>query len=537
MSVKRMKPPIVLWHPKEEEKIITYDGKIFICNFDKVLSPELVPYKNFMINKSSYEKQLDQIVSYINFFLNFYDKEHELILGYLKLKFVIDRERLFSVDPTLDNDTKNKIIDGFISLMHNILFEDTSIAKNISKLVEDNYIDDIESSNSKGEKKEYLESLEFTNAHVKLILKVSFAMKIIAPVMFHYFYINGIKLEKGSDYIYRFYKPLFGDTFETNGINLFNKLFVYVKSRVFESSKINAAIFDKREIMGTDTYTVLSMFIKKVVISDNMVKYSFPETWDEKNHKYKENIVGFNKTILKLQLNYFIKEVHGKNLTEVSNTKNTEGLSGADKMEMNIRKMDEGMGLFAELNAEQTVDYIKKVIDIPVTKYEVDYMIDHFKPNDLQIKLIYSFYSNYFGNYRDTALITGRNFYTLALLLKKKLLLDFAHDITKDNYQLTLPYVLTGNVEGRLNSRVIRNNKYLSKLESDDYYQKLLNNEYKLLLEINPDEIKNIISTMLNLQFSYVTPENPDLLGEIIETDENKLGGELLYFLYHMERS
>ena len=42
---------------------------------------------------------------------------------------------------------------------------------------------------------------------------------------------------------------------------------------------------------------------------------------------------------------------------------------------------------------------------------------------------------------------------------------------------------------------------------------------------------------MLNLQFSYVTPENPDLLGEIIETDENKLGGELLYFLYHMERN
>ena len=61
-----------------------------------------------------------------------------------------------------------------------------------------------------------------------------------------------------------------------------------------------------------------------------MVKYKFNKEWDPKTKKFKENIIGFNKTIIKYQLLYFLKEQYGKNLTEITNSKNTDGLSGAD---------------------------------------------------------------------------------------------------------------------------------------------------------------------------------------------------------------
>ena len=49
-----------------------------------------------------------------------------------------------------------------------------------------------------------------------------------------------------------------------------------------------------------------------------------------KQKKYKENIIGFNKTIIKFQMNYFLKEQYEKTMTEISNTKNSDGLSGQD---------------------------------------------------------------------------------------------------------------------------------------------------------------------------------------------------------------
>ena len=82
-------------------------------------------------------------------------------------------------------------------------------------------------------------------------------------------------------------------------------------------------MFEKREIFGIDKQNVIDLFVKKVIISENMVKYTFPSNWSEKTQKYVENPIGFNKTIIKFQLGYFIKEVYDKNLTEVSNIKNS----------------------------------------------------------------------------------------------------------------------------------------------------------------------------------------------------------------------
>ena len=69
-----------------------------------------------------------------------------------------------------------------------------------------------------------------------------------------------------------------------------------------ESNANNQPIFAQREIFGVDVFSVVNQFVKKVLISENVVKYKFNEHWDPKTNKYKENIIGFNKTIIKFQI-------------------------------------------------------------------------------------------------------------------------------------------------------------------------------------------------------------------------------------------
>ena len=97
-----------------------------------------------------------------------------------------------------------------------------------------------------------------------------------------------------------------------------------------ENRANNEPIYQQREIFGIDELSVAKQFTRRVLISENMVKYKFNEVWDSKTKKYKENIIGFNKTIIKYQLMYFLKETHAKTLAEVTNTKNADGLSGID---------------------------------------------------------------------------------------------------------------------------------------------------------------------------------------------------------------
>lgn len=323
MAVRKVKSKINTWKPQPHENIILQDGKLFVCRFDRVFGYEenLRPYNRFLIGKESYINQLETITSYTNFFVNNYDPEHELVMGYLKSKFALDKERLF--------DATN--MQSYIDFLHEVLFTDTIIQK-IIDMVEENYLDDIESPGDgkkkyvKNEKK-HLESLEFTNQHIKILLEISFSMKIMSPCIFHYVQLNNIKIEKDSDIIFRFYEPLFKKfgyspnyelrdkddklliesitpeemeeivknenlVLEARGqdkryhtvidgvdceyrrkpINMYNKLYVYVKAKVLESYANNSPIFAQREIFGTDVYSVVNQFTKKVLISENMVK-------------------------------------------------------------------------------------------------------------------------------------------------------------------------------------------------------------------------------------------------------------------------
>ena len=229
---------------------------------------------------------------------------------------------------------------------------------------------------------------------------------------------------------------------------------------------------------------------------------------------------------------YFLKEQYEKTMTEISNTKNSDGLSGQDKMEMNLTKIDEGIITLSDINARTCIERMRREIDIPITEEEIQYYRDHHYPSVIQRQLVYSYYASYFGEYRDLNLINRHDYLTLLLLLKKKLLIEAGYDKDDNNAtDVVLPYILTGNLEEKVSTRVIRNTKFISKISSNYMYKQLTEKKYRHLHELKPDYILQLLSSIINTNFTYVVYEEPELLGKPIEYNEDTISDELLFFL------
>ena len=217
----------------------------------------------------------------------------------------------------------------------------------------------------------------------------------------------------------------------------------------------------------------------------------------------------------------------------MTNTRDSDGLSASDKMEMNMTKIDAGLLDLAEINRITTLDRVHNMIAVPITEEEIAYYREHQRPVDIQINLVRDIYSELFMSYRDLYTLDRREYNELLLLLKKKLLLDAGfrdlHDgATRD---VVLPYILTGNISDKVNKRMIRNSKLLAELEENEDYQYLVNDKYKLLEELHPGWVKEQISIFINTQFTYVCYEAPELLGKPIEAPEEQICDEIIFFL------
>ena len=480
------------WEPSKNDTKVTYDGKLIVIPFDKIFDKTNVDtLNNFIIKKESYVKKLGEITKYINYFIKYYDPDNELLLAYLKLKFLVD------------NKKNNISISTYIKLIYNILLSD-SIVDKIIKLVEDNYYVDLTSDTGI----KYNETLEFTKEHAKIMMQISMAMKLMVPVMFHY--INTYGLIKNRKYIYRFYEGLF-DLFGED-IDIYNKLWISIYSKVNVNYIRNKTIWAQREIFGTDQLTHMNELLKDKIISETMFKYSFDK-----------NIISFNYVVLEKQLRFFLIEPYQQNRIELSAKKDLNGLSGLDKLEMNATKMDESTIILSNINIKKTIKRIKKKMHIDIDKEELEFYRKNLKITKFQTQLVFYFYAKFFNGYRDLNLLNRTQYLKLLIMLKKRL-----------QYQnfIYLPQILTANIESRLNSRTIRNDKFLTKIETSAIYQSIISDKYSTLSDINKsDLILNLLSTLINTTFTFVDYDRQDMLGKPIEVNQDMVSDEFLNYL------
>jgi hypothetical protein len=223
------------------------------------------------------------------------------------------------------------------------------------------------------------------------------------------------------------------------------------------------------------------------------------------------------------QLGFFIIEPYEHTLVELSNKKDVDGLSGLDKLEMNSNKIDESLIILSSINIRNTIKRIKKQMKIKTPKKEINYYKKNHRINKFQSQLVFYFYAKYFGGYRDLNLLSRQQYIVLLILLKRRLQIQG---------NIYLPQILTGNVENKLNTRTIQNTKFLMKIENSDVYQALVNDKFPTLSELNKSNLLlNLLSTILNSNFSFVDYDHPDKLGQKIEINPDIVSDEFLNFL------
>ena len=194
-----------------------------------------------------------------------------------------------------------------------------------------------------------------------------------------------------------------------------------------------------------------------------------------------------------------------------------------DKLEMNAAKIDESIVILSDVNIKKTIKRIKRKMHIDLTKDEIHYYRDNTKITKFQSQLVFYYYAKIFGGYRDLQMLNRTQYFKLLVMLKKRL-----------QYQtcVYLPQLLTGNIETKLNARTIRNDKFLTKVKTSSIYQSIIQDKYSTLDDINKgDLIINLMSTLLNTQFTFVDYSNPELLGKPIEVNQDILCDEFLNFL------
>lgn len=525
--------PVHLWQPKPEEIMVDYEGRICKIHFEKVFNVDNPEKCNqFIIVKDAFKNKLELICLYLNYFIAKYDYENEFMTAYLNMQYAVNVN---------DDEKPNEIhfgkddVDTFIQYIYEVLFTPTIVDK-VCAMVEENYLDDIEKEDSatkRGVQKEkrHLESLEFTNEQVKIMLRISLGMKMMCPIMFQYMAVNNIKPDKKSNLLFRFFFPLF-TVFTPPGVDIYNKLFVYVRKKVMESKSTNEKIFKMREILGVDEYTVISMFVRNVVLSDNFVKLMFSCQYNPNRDAYVENVPGFLKTVIKVQFFYFLKISHQKTFTELTSTKNADGLSGVDKLEMASDKIDEGNAIIEEACAWDALQRLRKKYNFGITEEEIDFYEKNWRMSPMQIDLIYTYYAPMVGSYRACRSYTNREVIELAIMLRNNLLIASGfEDYRTFTDEISFPYMIMGNIDGKVNTRIIRNTKFSEDCDNSYIIQDLINKQYNLLEEIDGKSVMMLLSKLNNTVFTYCVYERPDLLETQIDMERANVTDSVGYFL------
>lgn len=330
-----------------------------------------------------------------------------------KKSYVNLKDSLIStINETISRENGNLIADALLHIKYEInndKFEDDEsfrtalyekfsnplILENVRSYVEENYsltLDEdnriiAENKRSKG----IPESLQFTDAHGKVLLSVSMFTKIIIPLLCEHMYHNAIKDVK-STIIYVF-APAF-ELFSTE-YDIINKLHESVYSKVIQTKYSDRKMWNFLLYVGVTIESVINEITTKL-ISDILPKYNFTQSPISLNHVAIER----NRDYA-FQVNYKLTYIADNFTSDV----NFQGFTKHEHAETIYSK-----------KIESYIDEIKKTFNIHIEDDLVTQTAHHNIITGFQKSMVLSFFNNWFKNKKifDSCSITQ---YTTLLLI------------------------------------------------------------------------------------------------------------------------
>jgi len=503
--------------------------KTMIIKFDKEFShvdnENIAALNEWKVTKLSYSSYLPRMCEELNFFEAMYDQEGELISALFRIKYMIDVD---NISYTMRN------FDAFKDLCYKTIFT-PSIKEKIARMVDENYVDDIEAENVRNMSNPDMlsimqrkkKSLEFLNVHVKAMIQISFGIKILSFIINHFAVMRSINIQKNIDIFYRFYVDMF-KVFDWD-FDIYNKIYAYIENKVNSSYNFNKSIFEQQEIEGKDKSIIINQLMSRNVIIDNFIKFQMPQTWNSAKEQPNERVLSFLCSIINTHISIFIMQVFRRNLIETSIVPDADGNSKNDRYRASKMKINEEYVITCTMDMRHLVDSLFAKYGKDITPEEIEYYRKNLKPSRLQQLMIEIYFFNYTYSSQEFALLRNLDWYKLLLIMRKDIMRRF--NVTKDSLlDSTLTLILTANIEETPvgEKMYLKDTKYL---KDHEVYNALVRKFYSTIVDINEDSLKKFLITFVNSKYRFVLYEEQQLLDQEITLNKRELIDQLLNFL------
>lgn len=269
--------PIDDWVPQPEDKYFNYTkGAIVlpICKFFGVDNNPSLDYFAVSVKRSYNSPELkEHLCNYLNYFLKFYDTDHELLNNYFYMKYMIDYKEEYSKE-AFTYDINRYILNGLNYYR-------------VKCMNRDNYKLDLNSNSSSNQ------SLKYTDEHGMIFMECSVLFNMIIPLLCQFAYVK--KIRNVKDFIL-FYIDMILTKYRDQ-VDLYNKLYESVSSNVDRNKNAHPVLWSMQTIRAKSS-TTYSLDIVNNILLQIMPKYV-----------YNQNMVLFNYSSINTSLKYQIRLV------------------------------------------------------------------------------------------------------------------------------------------------------------------------------------------------------------------------------------
>lgn len=433
------------------------------------------------------DERREHFVHYLNYFVNYFDPDKELLRIYSFIKYCIDYEENYTKDDFL-YDIKTYILSG---TMYN----------KISNMTSYNYVIDL-SYNSKID-----ESLVYTNTHGMIFMMLSIMTNIVIPLLSHFMSVNritnvdGFTLEVYDVLISRFYS-----------MDIINKLYETSNSTNDKSQKQHSVLWNKQDIRSKNL-TTHSMDSLYNILLNIIPKYVF-----------ESNIISFNYNSLLKANSYKIESITYEYVFHSlsASKRDEDNQSELDRYESYQIKKDESVYIYGKVNAEKTMQTIDLLYG-PFDEKEIQYYKEVLGGNipKFQTMLIFNMFYKFFNDTTSIKNINSDDKFKL-MIAAKRILLGMNLKI--------MPYIISGKIEKLVNRKSI-NKGDLERLYDTPIFKQI---QHKYQNDKIEEFVINIIGTIMSSKFTFIDYYDDEIDGMIIDIIPQILYKEILEFIYYI---
>ena len=436
---------------------------------------------------------------YMNYFENFYDKDHYLLGVYARIKYFID----------CYGDTYTE--DQFMNNLYTYIISDRAnpiLHWNIERMNRDNQIE------MRSKYRNYKNPcLEYRDPHILVFMEASLIELMLIPLVSHFMYVKKSDSVDVKRILLRAFDTIFIMLKEKYGIDIMAKLYETITTSVIKDSNSNSQLWQMQDIRGTNT-TIHSMNTVENIIMQIIPKYV-----------YSESIVCFNFNAILRDIKFKVTDIpYEYSLIPISSSiRDDDNNSQADKFEAHMTKQNEALSIQINVSCHKEMERIEELYG-PFTNDEIEFYMNRLDrvggivKNKFQEQLVDYLFMKEFG---DTAIIkkvNNREYIILVIAAKR---------ILERHRLFLLSEIIGGRVE-KIVARKTVNNKFKLRMKMSENYPQVL---HKYSSEdILENTLFGFIAKSLASEFTHVSYTDPSIDGTVIECNPELICEEFLEY-------